>query len=312
MPMKKVLIFGIGGFVGPYLAQEFIDAGYQVYGSDIIDCPLFPEDIAYVPANLLDTISVFNVISHCQPDIVVNLAAISSVGLSWKMPQKTMEVNVIGALNILEAVKNLTNKPKVLLVGSSEEYGPSNAPISENQPINANNPYGISKVTQERLVSVYKDQYGIKVYYVRPFNHTGVGQRETFVLPSFCKQVAEIERSGKAGIIKVGNLSVCRDFSHVKDVVRAYRKVVESDNSDSVYNIGSGKAHSLKELLDYIISLASVPIKVEVDAERFRPSDNPFICCDNRKLKEELGWEPQFEVFDALGEMYGFFCGTIL
>lgn len=302
--MKNVLIFGAGGFVGPYLAQEFLDAGYQVSGSDILECVNLPKGVTYSPANLLDNEAVAEVITKSQPDIIVNLAAISSVGLSWKIPQKTIEVNVIGTLNILEAVKGMKVLPKVLLVGSSEEYEVSDKPMSEKQTISANNPYGISKVTQERFASVYKEQYGIKIYYVRPFNHTGVGQRDTFVLPSFCKQVAEIEKTGKPGSIKVGNLDAWRDFSHVKDIVRAYRMVVESEDNDVVFNIGSGQAHSLKELLDYIISLATVDIRVEVDPERFRPIDNPFICCDNTFIGKELGWKPEHTVFEALNEMY--------
>ena len=302
--MKSVLIFGIGGFVGPYLAQEFLDAGYKVFGSDIIEGRSLPKGVSFYQANLLDSIAVENVLKSCSPTIVVNLAAISSVGMSWKMPQKTMEVNVIGTLNVLEGVKKLPSLPKVLLVGSSEEYDISDAPMSEKQPILANNPYGISKVTQERFASSYKEQYGLKIYYVRPFNHTGIGQRDTFVLPSFCKQVAEIEKSGKSGTIKVGNLEAWRDFSHVKDIVRAYRMVVESEDNDIVFNIGSGESHSLKDMLNYIISLATVSINVEIDPERFRPIDNPYICCDNSFIKTELGWEPESSVYDALIEMY--------
>lgn len=302
--MKSVLIFGIGGFVGPYLAQEFLDAGYKVFGSDIIEGRSLPKGVSFYQANLLDSIAVENVLKSCSPTIVVNLAAISSVGMSWKMPQKTMEVNVIGTLNVLEGVKKLPSLPKVLLVGSSEEYDISDAPMSEKQPILANNPYGISKVTQERFASIYKEQYGLKIYYVRPFNHTGIGQRDTFVLPSFCKQVAEIEKSGKSGTIKVGNLEAWRDFSHVKDIVRAYRMVVESEDNDIVFNIGSGESHSLKDMLNYIISLATVSINVEIDPERFRPIDNPYICCDNSFIKTELGWEPESSVYDALIEMY--------
>jgi len=305
--MKNVLIFGAGGFVGAYLAQEFLDAGYQVSGSDILESVRLPKSVTYYQADLLESNAVTDVIVKSQPDIVVNLAAISSVGLSWKIPQKTIEVNVIGTLNILEAVKGLSQLPKVLLVGSSEEYEVSSAPISEQQTIRANNPYGISKVTQERFAYIYKEQYGIKVYYVRPFNHTGVGQSNTFVLPSFCEQVAEIEKTGKPGTIKVGNLEAWRDFSHVKDIVRAYRMVVESEDNDIVFNIGSGQALSLKELLDYITSLATVEIKVEVDPARFRPIDNPYICCNNTFIEQELGWKPEHTVFEALSEMYNYF-----
>lgn len=194
-----------------------------------------------------------------------------------------------------------------MFVGSSEEYVISDSPMNEDRQLNASNPYGISKVTQEQFAKLYKEQYGLKIYCVRPFNHTGVGQRDSFVLPSFCKQVAEIEKSGNSGKIKVGNLSVKRDFSHVKDIVRAYRMIVESENCDLIYNVGSGTAYSLEDMLQYIITMSSQKIEIEADHSRFRPTDQPVICCDYNLIKTELGWEPQYTVFDALKEMLEYY-----
>lgn len=305
--MKKVLIFGVGGFVGPYLSQEFLDEGYEVCGSDIVKGDRLQKEVSFYQADLLDVDGVARIIHETKPSIIINLAAVSSVGQSWKIPQKTIEVNIVGTLNILEAVKAMKPMPKVLLIGSSEEYDISDKPINELTMLRANNPYGISKVAQERFANIYKVQYGMQIYHVRPFNHTGVGQRDSFVLPSFCKQAAEIEKSGKPGVIKVGNLMARRDFGHVKDLMRAYRMIVESPYCDTVYNVGTGKAHSLREMLNYIISLCTQPIKVEVDPERVRPIDNPVICCDYSKIKNELGWEPQYKVFDALKEMFEFY-----
>lgn len=305
--MKKVLIFGVGGFVGPYLAQEFIEQGYKVYGSDIVKGERLQNEVEFYQADLLHAEAVNNIIHQVEPHIIINLAAVSSVGQSWKIPQKTIEVNIVGTLNILEAAKDMAPMPKILLIGSSEEYDISDKPINEMTILRANNPYGISKVAQERFASIYKVQYGMQIYHVRPFNHTGVGQKDSFVLPSFCKQAAEIEKSGKPGVIKVGNLLARRDFGHVKDLMRAYRLIVESPYCDTVYNVGTGHAHSLREMLNYVISLCSQPIKVEVDPERVRPIDNPFICCDYSKIKSELGWEPQYKVFDALKEMFDYY-----
>ena len=247
---------------------------------------------------------VEKLIGQIQPDIIVNLAAISSVGASWNMPQTTMAINVIGALNIMEVARKSEQKPRILFVGSSEEYVISENPLDENTRLNANNPYGISKVTQEQFAKLYREQYGLKIYCVRPFNHTGIGQRDSFVLPSFCKQVAEIDKSGKDGKIQVGNLKVKRDFSHVKDVVRAYRMIVESDNCNQIYNVGSGNAYSLEDMLTYIIGLSNQHIEIEVDQNRIRPTDQPVICCDRSLIGKELGWEPQYNVYDALKEMY--------
>ena len=302
--MSRVLIFGAGGFVGSYLCKEFLNNGYKVSGTDKGEGSALPSEVDFYKTDLMQADEVEKLIGQIQPDIIVNLAAISSVGASWNMPQTTMAINVIGALNIMEAARKSEQKPRILFVGSSEEYVISENPLDENTQLNANNPYGISKVTQEQFAKLYREKYGLKIYCVRPFNHTGIGQRDTFVLPSFCKQVAEIDKSGKDGKIQVGNLKVKRDFSHVKDVVRAYRMIVESDNCNQIYNVGSGNAYSLEDMLTYIIGLSNQNIEIEVDQNRIRPTDQPVICCDRSLIGKELGWEPQYNVYDALREMY--------
>lgn len=302
--MSRVLIFGAGGFVGSYLCKEFLNNGYKVSGTDKGEGSALPSEVDFYKTDLMQVNEVEKLIGQIQPDIIVNLAAISSVGASWNMPQTTMAINVIGALNIMEVARKSEQKPRILFVGSSEEYVISENPLDENTRLNANNPYGISKVTQEQFAKLYREQYGLKIYCVRPFNHTGIGQRDSFVLPSFCKQVAEIDKSGKDGKIQVGNLKVKRDFSHVKDVVRAYRMIVESDNCNQIYNVGSGNAYSLEDMLTYIIGLSNQHIEIEVDQNRIRPTDQPVICCDRSLIGKELGWEPQYNVYDALKEMY--------
>lgn len=305
--MKRALIFGVGGFVGGYLTKELQQHGYEVYGSDAVD--KHPEGIPFRKVDLLNAEAVVELVADVHPDAIVNLAAISSVGLSWKIPQTTIQVNVVGALNILEAAKACNPMPKVLFIGSSEEYAESDRPIDENAPLNANNPYGISKMTQERFAKSYRERYGMKVYCVRAFNHTGVGQNANFVVPSWCKQVAEISRSGRPGRMRVGNLNVKRDFGNVKDVVRAYRMVLESEDCNIIYNIGTGNSVLLKDLLDYIVSLSEQPITVEVDPALTRPVDTPVICCDHSLITEKLGWEPKYTLFDTVKEMYEQFAG---
>lgn len=305
--MSRVLIFGAGGFVGSYLCKEFLNNGYKVSGTDKGEGSALPSEVDFYKTDLMQVNEVEKLIGQIQPDIIVNLAAISSVGASWNMPQTTMAINVIGALNIMEAARKSEQKPRILFVGSSEEYVISENPLDENTQLNANNPYGISKVTQEQFAKLYREQYGLKIYCVRPFNHTGIGQRDSFVLPSFCKQVAEIDKSGKDGKIQVGNLKVKRDFSHVKDVVRAYRMIVESDNCNQIYNVGSGNAYSLEDMLTYILGLSNQHIEIEVDQNKIRPTDQPVICCDRSLIGKELGWEPQYNVYDALKEMYEYY-----
>lgn len=302
--MKKVLIFGAGGFVGSYLSKEFLNHGYTVVCSDKVKGTLLPSEVPFYVADILNSESVESLVNEEKPDIIVNLAAVSSVGVSWSIPQTTIMVNVVGALNIMEAAKKCDKKPKIMFIGSSEEYIGKNEPIDESAKLDASNPYGISKVTQEYFANLYRKQYGLKIYCVRPFNHTGVGQRDCFVLSSWCKQVAKIEKSGHAGVIKVGNLSVKRDFSHVKDVVRAYRIIVENDNCERIYNVGSGISYSLEELLRYIIGLSNQKIEIKTDESRIRPSDLSVICSNHSLLTRELGWNPEYNVFQALEEMY--------
>lgn len=307
--MKKVLIFGGGGFVGSYLALELKKSGYEVFGSDQLEEDAVNSDNLsdYSKANLLNKDEVEALLLRVEPDAVINLAAISSVGASWNIPQLTMEVNVVGALNIMEAARKLENMPRLMFIGSSEEYEAIDAPISEETALNANNPYGISKMTQERFAAVYRERYGMKIFCVRPFNHTGIGQKDTFVLPSFCKQAAEIEKSGKPGVIHVGNLATKRDFSDVRDIVRAYRMILESDNDSVIYNVGSGKAYSLQEMLDYIVGLSKQKIEVEVDKERFRPIDTPLVVCDHSKIEKDLGWKPEYSILDTLKEIFQYY-----
>lgn len=305
MNMKRsVLIFGISGFVGRYLADEFYTNGYEVCGSDLFRGEMLPEYVDFYECDLLDSERVSELITETKPTHIVNLAAVSSVGLSWKIPQKTVAVNVGGTLNILEAAKKCETFPKILLIGSSEEYEISDKPLSEASPLNANNPYGISKMMQEQFSEIYIKRFGMKIYRVRSFNHTGVGQPASFVIPSWCRQAAEISKSGRSGIIKVGNLDVRRDFTDVRDIVRAYRTVIESDSCEQVYNIGSGKAVLLRDMLDHIISLSEQPVEIQTDSELFRPADNPFICCDNSLIRRQLGWKTEYDIFDTVKEIF--------
>lgn len=302
--MKQLLIFGVGGFVGRYLAEEFRNFGYDVYGTDIVQTPSIPGYVRFLQCDILNAQAVAELIEAVKPTHIINLAAISSVAQSWKQPQKTIAVNVEGTLNILEGIRKNNLSPKVLMIGSSEEYAICDKPIREDYALDANNPYGISKTMQERFLVLYRERYQMQIYQVRAFNHTGVGQSSSFVLAGWCDRVAEIEISGRPGILKVGNLDVQRDFSDVRDVVRAYRMVIESDDCRTVYNVGSGKAYSLRQMVKCIISFCKQPIGIQITPELFRPADNPIICCDHQQITEKLGWKPRYTLEDTLQQMF--------
>ncbi len=299
-----VLIFGAGGFVGPWLAREFLSVGYRTVGCDLRASDAFPAEADFRTADLLDPEATKALMAEVRPDIAVNLAAVSSVALSWQRPRETLEVNVLGAVNLLEAARSLDKKPRLLMAGSGEVYAPSETPLSEDAPLDAASPYAISKAAQEQLAAMYRERWGVPTLRVRAFNHTGPGQSEAFVLPGFAAQAAAVAASGKPGVIRVGNLDVRRDFSHVADVVRAYRLIAEKGDCRLVYNVGSGVARPLRELLDALIAMTGAEIRVETDPARLRPVDNPVVCCDSRRLRETLGWKPEKTVFDALRELY--------
>ena len=303
--MKKVLIFGMDGFVGRYMADEMMRNGYDVYASsrhgsrDDYD--------GWYNCNLNDFEQVKNVIAEVSPTHIINLAGQSNVGISWRIPNRTIDSNVCGALNILEAVHQCELEASVLMIGSSEEYDKSDVPLTEESAIKASNPYGISKVMLENFCELFRQRYGMKVHYVRPFNHTGVGQNDNFVIPSWCKQVAAITKSGKPGEMWVGNLDIVRDFSNVKDIVNAYRLVIESDDCHVVYNIGSGRGTPLREILDNVIALSDQEITVKTDPKLIRPIEKCFISCNCDLIKKNLGWQPKYDMKQTVEEIYQYF-----
>ncbi|VYT78559.1 NAD-dependent epimerase/dehydratase family protein [Clostridium tertium] len=302
--MKKVLIIGINGFVGTHLSNEFKNNGYRCYGADLNPINIC-ENIDMFSLDILDKKNVLDVFKVIRPDYIVNLAAISSVKLSWEIPQKTFDVNVNGTINILETIKELDLKTKLLLIGSSEQYGDIDytKAVSEEDELNALNPYGISKATQEKVAKLYSRVYGIDVMMVRAFNHIGPGQGKGFVVPDFVSQIVEIEKGILEPIIKVGNLSAERDFTDVRDIVSAYRLILENGNNGEVYNVGSGKAISIREILDIIVDKSRTKVKIEIDKNKFRPIDTPKIECNNRKLKSETGWNIKYSIDESIEDI---------
>ncbi len=308
--MKKALVFGMDGFVGDYMAKELLVNGYEVYASSRHGTKLNTYDGWYA-CDLTDADQVKNVIAEVSPTHIINLAGQSNVGISWKIPRRTIEANVCGPLNLLEAIHQCELDCEILMIGSSEEYGMTDSNLSESDKLDASNPYGISKEMLEKFCFLYRERYGMRIHFVRSFNHTGIGQNDNFVIPSWCKQVAGITKSGHPGEISVGNLDIIRDFSNVKDVVKAYRMILESDDCNIVYNVGSGDGVPLRKILNYIISLCEYPVEIRVDPKLIRPIENSYICSNSNLLKNKLGWEASYDIYKTVKEIYENYLGNI-
>lgn len=294
----KALITGSEGFVGRYLRAELENCGYEVTGLD-----LMPGDKT-VAVNLLEAEKVSDLVRSLKPDVIFHLAGQADVGRSWKIPIKTFELNVLGSINLMEALRNYSDSSALVLVGSSDEYGnlgDAGASVSERTPVNPSTPYAISKLAQERMGQVYSKAYGMHICMTRSFNHGGAGQRTGFMIPDFCQGIVKVER-GEADAVLVGNLTSRRDFTHVKDIVRAYRLIAEKGRAGEIYNVGSGITYSAQDILSRLVDMSASAIPIRQDPTRMRPSDTPVICCDRSKLTADTGWTPELTMDNILSD----------
>ena len=294
----RALITGSQGFVGRYLRRELEESGYEVVGLDIQ-----PGEGA-VQADLLNPEQLAAAVRQAEPDAVYRQPGQAEQSRSWKIPQKTMEINVLAAVNLMEAARAFNPSIRMVLVGSSDQYGnlgEAGRMVSESLATHPQTPYAVSKKAQEEMARVYVRAYGMNICMTRSFNHGGAGQRLGFLIPDFASGIVKVER-GEAKSLKVGNLTSRRDFTHVKDVARAYRLIGEKGKPGEVYNVGSGVTWSAQEILDKLCAMAVCPIPVEQDPARMRPSDTPVICCDHTKLTTDTGWQPQIPLEDILSD----------
>lgn len=298
------LITGGDGFVGRYLAAAIAKEGHQV----VVSSNVADDSNGVYKLNILDSENIMDILNKYNVDNIFHLAAQSSVAESWKNPNNTININVIGTTNLLEALKKIEYKGKLLLIGSSEEYGMQDysKPVNEENIMNPGNIYAATKVMQEMLGKIYSNAYGLDIIMTRSFNHIGVGQSPLFVVSDFCKQVAEIEKGIKEPVIKVGNLSSQRDFTDVRDIVQAYILLTKYGQKGNVYNIGSGKARSIQEILNIILSFSKGNINIYVDESKYRPIDIPVIEADITKLQSHTNWQPYYRIEDTILEVLNY------
>lgn len=309
-----ILITGGTGFAGSHLVEHLLDFGYTdihvtTMGTkrDLSSTSALPADHIH-QLDLLDKAAVETLIKRLKPDQLYHLAAMSEVASSFEQAEKTFLNNVLLQLYLLEALRAFSPETRILVVGTGQEYDVLSTdfqanphPLTESEPLGPNNPYAVSKVTQDLLGLGFFYSYQLPVIRVRPFNHIGERQSPQFAVSHFAKQIAEAE-VGASNTIKVGNLKAVRDFTDVKDIVRAYRIVMEEGKVGEVYNIGSAQGYTLQEILDQLIGLAKVEIKISHDSKLFRPVDMPFIIADNTKIRN-LGWEPSIPLAETIARV---------
>jgi GDP-4-dehydro-6-deoxy-D-mannose reductase len=307
--MKKILITGYSGFVSGHLLDYLRQAGDQceIIGLSRVNSAggAGNQKIRTVHADLNDRRKIAVILGEIRPQQIIHLASDSSVAHSWQSPVESFQNNTNIFLNLVEGVRTLQFSCRILSIGSSEEYGVVDAkyiPITEDTPFNPVSPYAVARVSQELLSRIYANGYGMDIVITRSFNHIGPGQKDNFVISSFAKQIIEIKK-GKKAVLQVGNIDVIRDFLDVRDVVKAYMLLLESGRSGQVYNICSGKGHSLKQVLDMMMMIAGVEIEYHINKDLIRPADNPVIIGSHDKIKKECGWQPGISLEKSLADI---------
>ena len=310
MARESVLITGVSGFVGPHLADALRKrGGVRIYGTILSRDEVksgAPPKVELTECHLEDPASVEAVVRHVEPSVVYHLAAQSSVPKSLADPRATFQANVMGTLNLLESLRHAKNLRSLILVSSAEVYGtvPESAlPVTEDAALNPVNPYACSKACVDLLGVQYFQTYRLPVVRVRPFNHIGPGQSKDFAASSFACQVAEIEAALRPPQIMVGNLDARRDLTDVRDVVQAYILAAEKCIPGEAYNICSGRAVSIREMLDALLALTSAQVEIIPDPARTRPSDTPITLGDFSKLQAVSGWSPSIAMEKTLTDL---------
>jgi len=298
-PKKVALITGITGFVGSHMAELLLSKGFKVHGlcrwrSRTENIDHIKSKIHLVEGDLLDAHSLQQLMMDVRPTHIFHLAAQSFVPASWTSPAVTLEINVVGSCNLFEAVRAAQLNPLIQIACSSEEYGlvkPEEVPIKETNPLRPLSPYGVSKVAMDYLGYQYFKSYNMRIVRTRGFNHTGPRRGDVFAESTFAKQIAEIEKGTAEPVISVGNLEAKRDYTDVRDMVKGYFLAAEKGSPGEVYNICSGRARKINEVLQTLLSFSKVKVEIRQDPARMRPSDVPILLGDSTKFRRRTGWK---------------------
>lgn len=306
--MKRVLVTGASGFVGKHLVEYLLNYNLEIWGTTRvphINLIVNPR-VHWITLQLLNSSQTRQALKQIQPDYVFHLAGQSNVRDSWSHKVITFESNLIGTIHLLESVQESYPEAMVITVGSSEEYGmvsEEQIPISEDVPPNPKSPYGVSKLAISYLVKQYVQTYGMRVIHARPFNHIGPGQDLGFVTTDFAKQIVSIELGLEENPILVGNLDAARDFTDVRDIVRAYWLLAERGSEGEIYNVCSGEGIKISTLVEELSARSKKKIDIVQDPSKIRPLDVPLYMGDNAKIMNDTGWSPKIPLSKTLDDI---------
>jgi GDP-4-dehydro-6-deoxy-D-mannose reductase len=310
--MRRVLVTGVTGFAGSHLVDYLLTRddceifGIRRWRSRTENIEHFPDRVTILECDLRDASSTRDTLEKVRPDWIFHLAAQSFVPTSWIAPTESLTTNILGQVNIFEAVRRVELKCRIQLACSSEEYGmvyPGEVPVKETNPLRPLSPYAVSKVTQDMLGYQYWMSWQVDNVRTRGFNHEGPRRGPVFAASDFAKQIADIEKGLKPPVVHVGNLEAKRDFTDVRDMVRAYWLALEMCEPGEVYNICSGTAWTIQKVLDHLLGMTSAKIEVRQDPTRLRPSDVPILLGDNSKFVKTTGWQPTIPFDQTLHDM---------
>jgi len=311
----RILVTGITGLIGSHLARyltgkENVEVfGFKRWRSPEDNIEDLLGKISFIEGDIQDFASVRGAVKMARPDWVFHLAAQSYPKESLAAPHITFRINVEGTINLLEAIRNWSPSSKVHIASSSAAYGfvnPEDVPISEDHPLRPLSPYGVSKVAQEHLAYQYFKNYGITTYIARFFNQAGPGQNERSAIQTFSKQAAMIEKGKQKPIIYVGNLKAKRDYTDIRDTVRALWLLMQKGEAGQIYNIGSGKSTVIGDLLDLVLDKVKLKVEIKIDKDRLRPSDEPVLEADIAKFRHQTGWEPRYTMENTVESVVEF------
>ena len=306
----RALVTGLNGFAGSHLADFLLAQGnIQIFGGVFGNCDNIihlDKRVTFIEGDLRDLDFARALLAQAQPERIYHLAGQAFAPVSWRDPWGTIEVNLRAEVNVLHAAAQAKSTARILVIGSFDEYGrvdTRHLPVTEDTPMHPDSPYAVSKIAQDFLGLQYFQSHHLHVVRVRPSNHIGPRQSEQFVTSNFAKQIAEVESGVREPVLYVGNLDAQRDFTDVREMARAYYLALEHGVPGEVYNIGSGRAVSIKQVLDLMLEQSRVAIRVEQDPTRLRPSDTPIMYVDSTKFRAQTGWEPRVLLEQSLRDI---------